>query len=313
MNKLLLAILLALPALARGADAPAPAPAAPAPNDGKLQDVVIKSDDKEEPSSTKPPLDIPVDPYESLRSTLKPDESWLLAQSPVLVSWVRSRPDRLKDEHVIEPWNDSLTELSEVKLPLQEELSAALGRAPSGKELKSSWSVSIVDEEGKPIRKFDGTGVPDHLAWNGLSDQGDWLRAGHAYSAVYKFSDSTTTARTVLGQPIQFPGLVRKEGDGKLIGLDSSALFGVNRQDRAVGDGGKVLLRAAADWVRRHAFGSPLLLRVYGPDAPTAQAQAASAKTYLRTELGLPAEAVAYEAAVASAADQRVDLLVGGR
>ncbi len=307
MNSLALVLLVLGPAASWAQQAATPAP------DGKLQDVVIKADDKEDPSQGKPPLEIPVDPYESIRPSLKPDEGWLLAQSPVLVTWSRSRPDRLKEEHVVEPWNDALTDFEDVELPVRSELAVALGRAPSARELKGSWSVSIVDEDGKPIRKFDGSGAPERLTWNGRSEEGDWLRAGHAYSAVYKFSDSTTTARTVLGQPIEYAGLVRKEGESRVIGLDSAQLFGVDRQARALADAGQPLLRAAADWVRRHAFGAPLLVRVYGSDTATAQAQAAAAKAYLVGELEVTPEAVAAEAASAPAADQRLELLVGSR
>lgn len=304
MNKLLLlpAALLALSAAA-----------ARAAQEGQLQDVVIKANDKEAPSAGKPAFDVQVDPYESLRATLKPDESLLLAESPALVSWARSRPQRLKDDRIIEPWNDALTAFSPVSLPVRGELAASLGREPTSKELKSgSWSASLVDEDGKPIRVFQGSGEPpESVAWDGLSDHGEWLLAGHAYSAVYKFSQSTAAARTVLGKPVQFEGLAHKQGDATLLSLDSSALFGVDRSAQAVAAGGRPLLRAAADWVRRFAFGSPLELRVFGPDADSARAQAAAAKDLLVAELGVSPDAVATESAVADSAEQRVELLVG--
>ena len=59
--------------------------AADAPQAGRLQDIVIKAEESDELSKGKPPFELPFDPYESLRSTLKPDESQLLAEGLLLV------------------------------------------------------------------------------------------------------------------------------------------------------------------------------------------------------------------------------------
>ena len=283
---------------------------------GQLQDIVVKGEENDELSAGKPVFDVSFDRYESIRSSLKPDESRFLAESAVLGTWLHNRPDRLKNEHLLEPWNDALKEFTELPLPVRDQLASGLGHPPAAKELKdASWSLSVIDEEGKSIRKFAGTGLPpEQVVWNGRSDQNEWLRAGHAYSLVYKFSESSATARTILGPAIQFVGLVHQDGEGQLIGLDSAALFGEDRKDKDVLESGKSLLRAAADWIRRYrAYGYPILLRAYGPDAATAQRQAAGAKAYLASELGLPPERIAAEAAAASDYEQRLDLVVGGR
>ena len=283
---------------------------------GQLQDIVVKGEENDELSAGKPAFDVSFDPYESILPTLKPDESRFLAESPILGTWLHHRPDRLRNEHLLEPWNDPLKEFTDLALPVRAQLASALGRSPSAKELKdASWSLSFIDEEGKPIRKFAGTGLPpEEVVWNGRSDKNEWLRAGHAYSLVYKFSESSATARTILGPAVQFAGLVHEDGEGELIGLDSSALFGENRKEKEVLETGKSLLRAAADWIRRYRpYGSAFLLRAYGPDEATARCQAAGAKAYLATELGLPPDRIATEAAAASDYEQRVDLVFAGR
>lgn len=287
----------------------------PSAKEGRLEDIVIKGAEKDELSAGKPPFDVPFDSYESVRASLKPDEGRFLAESPVLGNWLHDRPDRLKDEHLLQPWNDALKEFTELPLPVRDRLAAALGRPPSAKELRdTSWSLSVIDEEGKSIHKFAGKGLPpETVVWNGRSDQGDWLRAGHAYSLVYKFSESSTTARTIPGPVVQFAGLVHPDGEGQIIGLDSAALFGEDRKGGDVLEPGKGLLRAAADWMRRYkAYGSAFLLRAYAPDADAAQRQAVAARAYLASELGLPPERIAVESSAASSIEQRLDLAVGG-
>jgi hypothetical protein len=282
---------------------------------GQLEEVVIKADEADGLSSGKPPLDVPFDPYESLRPALAPDEALLLAESPALAGWGRTRPDRLRNERLLQPWNDLLSDVSEIEFSPRADLAGALGPASAPKGLKQwAWSLSVVDEEGKPIRRFEGAGQPpEKIVWDGVSDQGERIRAGHAYSAVYKVSQSTATSRTVMGQRIHFEGLVHPAGEGRLIGLDSSALFGSNRQNKELSPKGRSLLRAAADSVRRHGFGQPLLLRALAPDSAAADTQAAKAKAYLAAELGLPPEKIVTEASVAAPSEQRLDLLVGGR
>lgn len=287
-------------------------PAAAAPS-GQLDDVVIKAQEKDEPSAGKPALDVPYDPYETLRPSLKPDDALLLAQPPSQSRWVAARPRRLREDRLIQPWNDLLTPLAGLEVPVRAQLGA--DAKASGKDRR--WSLSLVDEDGKPIRSFEGQGEPPaSVAWDGKTDAGDWIRAGHAYSAVYKFSDAGTPAapaRTVLGQPIRFEGLVRETAEGRVLGLDTSELFGTDRRGQDLAAGGQPLVRVAADFVRRRAFGAPLSLRLFGPDALTAEMQAAAVKAAMARELGIPADRIAAEASAAGASDQRLELLVSGR
>ena len=308
--RLLALLLLAAPGFA-GEAAPAPAPAAS--KSGKLEDIVIKAKEEDEPSAGKPPLELSYDAYESLRPTLKPDEKLLLAESPALSAWVRSRPERLRSEHLLQPWNDPIEELAAIRLPARAQLQSAFGRELSASELKAlSWSLSLVDEEGASIRKFEGSGAPPQdLEWDGLAEGGEAMSAGHAYSAVYKFWLSSTTSRTAMGQPIQFAGLIRKDGAAHRVALDSSQLFGSDRAKTDLTDAGRPLLRSAADWVRRRSWGSPVSLKVYGRDEESARSQALSAKAYLAAELGVPPERIPSESVVAAASDQRLELKVG--
>lgn len=287
-------------------------PAAAAAASGQLDDVVIKGQEKDEPSAGKPAFDVPFDPFETARPSLKPEESLLLAQSPSLTPWVAGHPRRLEDGGLIQPWNDALTELSRLELPLRASLGAEEKPAKDGR-----WALSIVDEDGKAVRVFEGRGEPpDSVAWDGKTDAGQWLRAGHAYSAVIRLRDAGAEApveRTVLGRPIRFSGLVVDGPQGKVIDLDTSALFGDDRRAASVADAGLPLLRATADFVRRRAYRAPVSLRLFAPDVATGDAQASALRKALARELEQPPDGIIVQASAAPASEQRLELAVGGR
>ena len=132
----------------------APAGAAETAANGQLSDVVIKAQEKDEPSAGKPAFDVPYDPYETLRASLKPDESLLLAQSPGVARWVGGTPRLLKDGGLIQPWNDALTSLSRLRLPVPADLETGV----PGKAADRRWSLTLADEDGKPVRTFEGKG-----------------------------------------------------------------------------------------------------------------------------------------------------------
>src|SRR5665213_805827 len=107
-------LLLSVSAGAQGAASdPAPdasaASAAGAMPGSMPTEVVIKAEGNKL-TDTKPPLLITVDPFETIRPELKPDENLLLAVSPLTVSWRRTHPEFLMNDRVIEPWRTTFSQ-----------------------------------------------------------------------------------------------------------------------------------------------------------------------------------------------------------
>jgi len=278
--------------------------------------IVVKGQGKEQPSIDKPLCDIPFDPYETIRRSLEPDQSLFLALSPAIDGWSRDRPIILMNSHLLQPWNDGLfKDLQTMRLRIVSVvLEDQRGRRLDLEDLKGiSWSLSIVDENGQVFERFKGDGVPpEMIPWNGRSGRGQWLAAGHDYSAIYVFSRQKSAPHTFLGQPLRFPAVTHKVPKGMVIGLDSSLLFGPQRDQVTLAEpGGLNLLRASADWIRRRAHGSDIAIRIFSADKELAEAQALQVKNYLVSELSMPAKKISIAAFIAAPSDVRLDLQVG--
>jgi hypothetical protein len=280
----------------------------------QLKTVTIVGKAKEQPTIAKPLFDIPFDSYESIRSSFEPDQTLLLAQSPAIIAAGAEAPAPSKNGHMLEPWTDILFERIETfSLPVKSKLEQAQGGPLRAKDAQGmSWSLNIVDEGGRPFQHFEGKGSPpDQLPWNGRTEAQKWLAAGHDYSAVYVFTLVDGTPRTVLGPPLRFAALMHKDAKGTVISLDSSQLFGAQRdQSEVSAPEGQDLLRAAADLLRRNAYGSGIEVRLYGGDKELGGGQAKAAADYLVSELSLAPGKIKASFGAASPDEARLDLVV---
>jgi len=276
---------------------------------GVLQNVVIKGSEQQKPSLAKPALTLRADPYAAIRKSLKPDDSLLLADSPQIQSWNQARPDLLHSPNLIEPWNDALKELPAIVIPARADLTATISQSDAGRKARGwSWSLDIVDEQGKSIRSFGDRGMPpDNVIWDGRGTDGSWIEAGHSYSLLYHWTDGAKIL-TAVGRTIEFPGVVHPDANGYSVSLDFSRLFENQGQGDALADSGKPLLRAAADWFRRTSYGKSVAISIYGGDAAQAQALQAS----LAADLSLPQDVIAMASSPTSEAGQRVVIRFGG-
>jgi len=307
----------ALILLASFASAQTPPPASsPAPG-GKLPtEIVIKAEGGAKLSDTKPPLHIEVDPFETVRPSLKPDENLLLAVSPLTVSWRRTHPEFLMNERVIQPWRTTFSQRSGIPFRVRDQLETLAGRKLEAKEAKKwGWSLTIADEEGRVFHNYQGSGEPpEELLWSGQNDQGEWVRAGRSYSAVYSFTTPDGSPRTIVGKPLLFKGIVHQEDTGLHISLDSSALFGTAKTASELqGPVGPDVLRSAADLVKRRFFGIPVSVRVFANTKELGEAQAKTIQNYLLRELMVAARAVSTDATRAPFSDQRVEIVLLNR
>ncbi|MBI4052229.1 MAG: hypothetical protein HY400_06960 [Elusimicrobia bacterium] len=283
---------------------------------GELEEVVIKGEGTQGSSVSKPALQMAVDTYQTIRESLKPNEALLLAESPMTFTWRRSHPDTLRNNRVIQPWRTTFSEQSEIVFQPIKKLAEILRRPIDAKEAKGyQWSLTIADEEGKMFQHFEGKGdPPPEIQWSGKNLQGEWIKAGHAYSAVYLFVDPSGAPHTGVGRPLQFTGIVHQEEIGLFISLDSSILFGASKQaDKIDKPRGENLLRSTADLIKRRYYGIPLRVRAYAKDVATADAQAQMAKENLVSELMVSPQSVALEGYAAPFSEQRVDLLLLNR
>lgn len=279
-------------------------------------EVVIKAEGGKL-SDTKPPLNITVDPFETIRPDLAPDESLLLAVSPLTVSWRRTHPEFLMDERVIQPWRLTFSQRPGISFKIRDQLQSLLGGASvDARELRKwGWSLTIADEEGRVFHHYEGSGDPPaELIWSGQNDQREWVRAGRSYSAVYTFTSPDGSPRTRVGPPILFQGIVHQEDTGLHVSLDASVLFGANKNGADVQGGvGKSLLRAASDLIKRRYSGIPIAVRVYANTKELGDAQAKSIADFLLGDLMVPARNVTTDAARASFSDQRAEVVLLNR
>jgi hypothetical protein len=266
--------------------------------------------------AVKPPLNIEVDPFETIRPSLEPDQSLLLSVSPLTVSWRRTHPEFLENQRVIEPWLMTFSQRPGIALRVRDELFAILGRKLDPKEAKSyGWNLTIADEEGRVFHHYEGSNdPPEELLWSGQNDQGEWIKAGRSYSAVYTFTDPSGSPHTSVGKPLLFKGIVHQEDTGLHISLDSAVLFGTTKAGTEFAvPVGVDLLRSAADLIKRRFTGIPIAVRVFANTKELADTQASLIQGTLIQQLMTMSKNVTVEGARAAFSDQRVEIVLLNR
>jgi hypothetical protein len=267
-------------------------------------------------NAVKPPLAIEVDPFETIRPSLEPDQSLLLAVSPLAVSWRRTHPESLQNSRVIEPWRLTFSQRPGIAFRVRDQLFTILGRKLDPKEAKVyAWNLTIADEEGRVFHHYEGSKEPpEELLWDGRNDQGEWIKAGRSYSAVYTFTDQNGSPHTSVGKPLLFKGIVHQEDTGLHITLDSSVIFGTTKTASELAAGaGMDLLRSAADIIKRRYSGIPVAVRVFANTKELADTQAAAVQSVLIAQLMTMSKNVTAEGARAGFSDQRVEIVLLNR
>ena len=318
MMTVIAVLLMSLAGPARAQDSSGAQPAASSASaPGSMPTEVVIKADANKLTDTKPPLAITVDPFETIRPELKPDENLLLAVSPLTVSWRRTHPEILMNDRVIQPWRTTFSQRAGIAFKIREQLESLLGGGKADpKELsKWAWSLTIADEEGRVFHHYEGSGnPPEELLWSGQNDQGEWVRAGRSYSAVYTFTSPDGSPRTRVGNPLLFKGIVHQEDTGLHISLDSAVLFGTNKNGTDLIDGaGTDLLRSASDLVKRRFPAIPIAVRVYANTKELGDAQATAVQQYLLRGLMVPARNISTDASRAPFSDQRVEVVLLNR
>lgn len=286
---------------------------------GMPTEVVIKGEEgsvNKLGGNQKPPLNIDVDAYESIRPSLLPDQSLLLAVSPLTVSWRRTHPEFLANDRIIRPWLTTFSQRPGVVFRVRDELSEVLQRRIEPKEARGyAWSLTVADEEGRVFHSYQGSSdPPEEQIWSGQNDQGEWIRAGRSYSAVYTFTDSNGSQRTSVGKPLLFRGIVHQEDTGMHLSLDSQVLFGTGKTNSDIAQpAGMDLLRSAADLIKRRFTGIPLSIRVFAQTKELGDAQANAIFEYISRELMVAARNISVDAARAAYSDQRVEIILLNR
>jgi hypothetical protein len=267
-------------------------------------------------NAAKPPLHIDVDPFETIRPSLEPDQSLLLAVSPLTVSWRRTHPETLQNSRAIQPWRLTFSQRPGIAFRVRDQLFTILGRKLEPKDSKRyAWNLTIADEEGRVFHHYEGSkDPPEELLWDGRNDQGEWIKAGRSYSAVYTFTDESGSPHTSVGKPLLFKGIVHQEDTGLHITLDSSVLFGTTKTGTELSAGaGADLLRSAADIIKRRYSGIPVAVRVFANTKELADAQSAAVQSVLIAQLMTMSKNVGAEGARAGFSDQRVEIVLLNR
>ena len=313
MKIAILSVLLAswaLPAFA------ASSPAAPAGGSGFPTEVVVKGEGVNKLDVSKPALNIEVDPFETIHSSLKPDQSLLLSGSPASVSWRRTHPEFLNNRRVIQPWRLTFSQRLGIPLRVRDQLFTIIGRKLDPKEAKAyAWNLTIADESGRVFQHYESSSdPPEEILWSGQNEQGEWMRAGRSYSAVYAFTDSSGARYTGMGRPLLFKGILHQEETGLYLTLDSGVLFGhAKNETELVQPAGLGLLRSAADVIKRRFTGIPVAVRVFADSKTLAETQGAVIQGYLVKELMTMSKNVSMEGARAEFSEQRVEIVLLNR
>ncbi len=292
-----------------------PSPETPSVGGNLPTEVIIKGSDSSKLKVSKPPLQIDSDAFDSIRASLKPEESLLLAESPLTVSWHRTHPEVLNNARVVEPWRTTFSERAGIAFYPLEQLSEALGRKLDSREAKAyQWSLNIADEEGRVFQHYEGSSdPPEELLWSGQNDQGEWIKAGRSYSPIFLFTDPSGSPRTKVGKTLQFTGIVHQESDGLHVSLDSTMLFGNAKAGQAVEKNGIGLLRSAADLVKRRYSGIPLQVQAYASTKELAESQATAVQQYLLGDLMVMPQTITAEGHSAAFSEQRVEIVLLNR
>lgn len=291
-------------------------PAASAQTGALPEEVVIKGQDiGAKIGAAKPPLNISMDRYETIRASLAPDRSLFLAQSRFITGWRHTHPEVLFNPRVIEAWRGIFGSRSGIAFNLVEQLQDVLP-VPIGEDAvrKFQWSLTIADEEGRIFQQYEGKkDPPAELLWNGQNAQGKWIQPGHTYSPVYKFVDPTGSPYTRVGKPIQVSSLARPELNGLVIGLDSEVLFGSEKAFSSPEKAGQSLLRDAADYIKRNYTDVSILIRIFAATKDLADSQGESVQTFLARELMMAPQGLTVQTDSAPYSDQRTEIILLNR
>ncbi len=267
-------------------------------------------------TSVKPPINIQVDPFQSIRSTLKPKQSLLLAISPNMSSWRRTHPEFLMAPRVIKPWSSAFSAGSGMVFHVRKELDKAVGHSLSPKQARPyAWKLSIVNDQGRVFQKYGGpSDPPQEAVWSGESQSGGYVKAGESYSPIYTFIDPEGSPHTIVGKPIIFKGTIHQEADGRHLELNSTILFGPRRAETTIqAPEGANLLQSAADFIKRFFPNYPLRVQVFAATDSLAHLQAETVKASLLKELMMPAQDLSTDAAEASFSHQRVVIVISNQ
>jgi flagellar motor protein MotB len=288
---------------------PAQAASGAMPKEVEIKDATGKQ------KSRKAPLQIQIDPFESIRPSIKPDENLLLAESPLTVVWRLTHPEFLRNARVVQPWRTTFSERPGMIFRPRDMLGDVLGRKLEPKEAKSyRWSLTIADEDGKVFQQFEGSSnPPEEIIWDGQNDQDDWIRAGKAYSPVYMFTDSEGTPYTRAGRPIKQTAFVHQEKTGLHITIDSGSLFATSKDSSRLASGGSAMLRGAADLIKRRYSGVPLRLEAYASSKDLADRQVQTTQDFLIKELMMLPQDVSTDTAQAAFSEQRLEIILLNR
>lgn len=289
-------------------------PAVSSSTNGSPTEVTVKGQESSSRiTSQKPPINITVDPFESIRSSLKPDQSLLLAMSPLMASWQKTHPEFLMDSRVIQPWRNTFGEKPGVIFPVRKELRETLSKRISNRQAESyAWTLTIADDQGRVFRKYEGSKKPpEEIVWSGEGQGGQWVKAGESYSAIYTFNDPQGSPHTIVGKPIVLKATVHQNPDGLHLALSSAIIFGPRKSETKIQKpDGLNLLRASADFIKRFYPRSSLRVRLFSETSELGNVQAQQIENYLRKELMLPPQNISFEAAEAPFSDQRILIIV---
>ncbi|MBI4062759.1 MAG: hypothetical protein HY401_00480 [Elusimicrobia bacterium] len=276
---------------------------------GQSTEVVIKGEETKKVTSEKPPPDIPIDENEALEKTLRADDTLFLTKPFLLTGWKNTFPSSLFNPRLVQPWRTSISQALQFNLA---ERLARVVKVSRSKHMPILWTLTVVDQEGQVFQRFEGSGQPPSLlVWNGQNDRQEWVEAGQSYSTIFAFKDPIGVPYTDVGESLEILGFVHPGERGLHMSLDSKLLFGAQKDQTEVKfQGGKNLLRAAADFIKRSHYQLPLTVEAYAENMAIATKQAQALKSYLLEELVVPEGLIEAAPKIAPFAERHAEILI---
>lgn len=277
-------------------------------------EIVIKGQGVQKIPFQKVPFKAELDIFSIFRANAADIDQFLSLDLPRDLNQDRWWPYPLDYNLIIQPYGQRFADSAKIIFDPGKHLADLFRDMPEAPSMKEfHWTIQIADEEGRSYKEFSGAGEPPkEVVWDGQSDKGDWIRAGHNYSVVYVFVDDMGLSRRAFDKSIRFSGFIRKDLDGVHICMDSKAMFAQSMTGgmEIEKNTGEELLRAAADYIKRNYYNEPLQVSVYAKNDYAAEKESLLVREYLGSQLKMPQDLISGKGVEVLPSEEQVEILI---
>jgi hypothetical protein len=267
---------------------------------GALQDVTIKGELNLKVDSERPKLKMDFDTNDVVLPTVKTNDDFLNIKPRELLDLKASLSDMSLSSQTFAAYLDSIVPEPVVIFSPQARNDFTV----------SGWEFIVSDAKGESFHQFSGQGaLPAQIVWSGRNSSNEMILPGKWYSYLVRLKDTLGRTHTVVGKPFNYTAILHQEPKGLVISISEQAVFGAAKESAAVTGDGALLLREAADIVKRH-YTLPIKIEVYGDDKAVAAQRAKNVAGLLNGLLIFPDDRIATAGESQYVASHRVDIVI---